>query len=58
MSLGRAIIISNSSFSWWSAFLSKEASLILAPRKWFKGIQDPKDLLPPEWITLESDWII
>ncbi len=58
MSLGRAIVIANSSFSWWSAFLAKQADFILAPRQWFKGIQAPKDLLPPDWITLESDWII
>ena len=58
MSYGRAIVIANSSFSWWSAYLAPNSSLILAPRKWFKGILDPKDLLPPEWFTLESDWKI
>lgn len=57
MSNGRGIVIANSSYSWWSAYIASHQSFILAPRKWYKGILDPKDLIPPDWTTLESDWM-
>jgi hypothetical protein len=45
---------SNSSFSWWGAFLSeKRQGFTIFPRPWFSntGFND-RDLLMPEWITL------
>lgn len=45
-------IITNSSFSWWGAYLNKNPSkIVIAPDKWF-GPNLPhntKDLLPKEW---------
>jgi hypothetical protein len=45
---------SNSSFSWWGAFLSeKRDGFTIFPRPWFSdaGFND-RDLLMPQWITL------
>jgi len=57
MSLSKKIIISNSTYSWWSAYLSSEDSKVIAPHKWFKGIEDPKDLIPNNWIKVKSSWL-
>ena len=56
ISKGRVLVISNSTFSWWSAWLSS-AHTIVAPSKWFKGMPDPKSLYPENWKTIPSTWI-
>lgn len=56
MSRGAGIIIANSTFSWWGAVLNKKSQVTVAPKKWFKGMQDPKDLYPPDWLLVESSW--
>lgn len=56
MTLGKCHIIANSTFSWWGAALSKSSSLVIAPDKWFKSMNDPIDLLPPTWTKIPSHW--
>ncbi len=56
MSKAKVNIIANSTFSWWGAALNKNDNLVLAPRKWFRNMEDPDQLYPPEWITIESHW--
>ena len=49
-------IISNSSFSWWAAWLNKnENKIIKYPNIWFgkDGPQDTFDLIPNSWNIVE-----
>jgi glycosyltransferase involved in cell wall biosynthesis len=53
MRLGSGYIIANSSFSWWSAALSRSDSpVVIAPKPWFVGQSEPKGLIPSNWISL------
>ena len=48
MSLCDANIITNSTFSWWAAWLGERPNkLIIAPEKWFgpEGPQDQQDIM-------------
>jgi hypothetical protein len=56
MTKASAFIIPNSTYSWWGAILSGEKPT-LCPKKWFKNLDDPKDLLPPNWQKMESYWV-
>lgn len=57
MRLGHGYIIGNSSFSWWSAFLSRNSNpSVTAPSPWFKNLPEPLDLFPPGWTLCESRW--
>lgn len=45
-------IVANSTFSWWGAWLNKNANkIVIAPRKWSKTYKFP-DICPPEWIRM------
>lgn len=55
MSMCKHHIISNSTFSWWAAYLNKNPSkVVAAPLMWFlpKYNHNSQDLLPEEWITI------
>jgi hypothetical protein len=56
MSLSRDIIIGNSTFSYWAANLNEKKN-VMAPTKWFKRQDDPRDLYPPSWKTIDSSWV-
>jgi len=58
ISLCKHAIISNSSFSWWGAYLNQNPDKIIiapSPKRWFgPGLHycDTKDILPQEWKVL------
>ena len=54
MSLCKHNIISNSSFSWWAAWMNKNPSkIIVHPKKWFNVPHvDTRDLIPDNWIEM------
>ena len=51
ISMCKNAILSNSSFSWWAAWLNEEGKTIIAPERWFgSGVDhDTKDLIPSRW---------
>lgn len=46
-----ALVMSNSSYSWWAAFLGNHKTII-APKTWFgpEGVQDYQDIYENNWI--------
>jgi hypothetical protein len=50
-------VIANSTFSWWGAWLNpRAAKIVIAPRHWHLTKQSYyPDLLPPEWLLLDTD---
>ncbi len=58
MSMMSHNIITNSTFSWWAAYLNQNAKkIIVSPEIWYGPTMSDwytKDLIPPEWIVLSN----
>ncbi|MDD7930466.1 alpha-1,2-fucosyltransferase [Microbacterium thalli] len=58
MAAGTAMIMSNSSFSWWAATLmahrAQTRPVVIGPRPWTSSGTAKADLLEAEWITLDA----
>lgn len=59
LSLCDHFIISNSTFSWWGAWLSRsDNKTIISPDTWFGPdvAEDPKDIWGEDWIKIPTYW--
>jgi hypothetical protein len=56
LSLANHLVIANSTFSWWSAWLgSAEGRRVIFPRPWGDESHENRDLVPPDWIGIGRD---
>jgi hypothetical protein len=56
MSLCKAIITANSTFSYWAALLSKSETPVVYPNPWFFGKQYSVPEIPDTWISANSNF--
>jgi hypothetical protein len=57
MRLGQGYVIANSTFSWWAAYLSLSSTDdVIAPNPWFIGMEDPVELIPPNWQRFDAGY--
>jgi hypothetical protein len=57
MSGAQALVIANSTYSWWAAFLRQdERRPVIAPRPMWasRSMPAPRDVLLPRWLTVDS----
>jgi hypothetical protein len=58
MKKGDIYVLSNSTLSWWAAYLSDSpANRIFAPMPWFQNLDEPINLIPKTWMRIPAEWI-
>jgi hypothetical protein len=56
MKIGDGYVLSNSTYSWWGAFLSyKEPVFVLTPSKWYRSTPEPSYFIPKSWQRFEVE---
>jgi hypothetical protein len=56
MSHASSLVTSNSTFSYWAGLLGSTTKVVVVPDKWFRGLEDPRDLYPKNWIKNPTIW--
>lgn len=56
MASANNIVISNSTYSWWAAFLGSDKNKVFYPNPWYRGIESPQKLIPTNWHPVDSLW--
>lgn len=56
MSRASKIVIANSTFSWWAAWLGNREKVVVAPIPWYMNTREPKDLIPNTWNRIQATW--
>ncbi len=50
-------IISNSTFSWWGAWLGEnENSIIISPKNWTRQVEHSPNIVPDRWIQMDNEF--
>lgn len=57
MAATKKIVISNSTYSWWSARIAGDGAVVYAPSKWYELCNDPSKLIPDHWKRVPSEWV-
>jgi hypothetical protein len=52
MSQASAIVCGNSTFSYWASMICKNETMVVAPSKWLKTIEQDADFFPKSWTLL------
>ena len=50
------IVTANSSYSWWAAALNNKKTVVY-PKPWFRSLEEPRDLIPLDWIPCAASWV-
>jgi hypothetical protein len=58
MTKSRHVIISNSTFSWWGAYLNQSQGVVMAPDRWFLPGRSPyfiyENFILKDWVRIEA----
>jgi len=57
MAATKKIVISNSTYSWWSAMIAGDGAVVHSPSKWYELREDPSKLIPDNWKRIPSEWV-
>lgn len=52
MSHAKAIIMANSTFSFWGAYINNPQKLVVYPKKWYNSVFQTPDIFPKEWLGI------